>query len=137
MINDVDINDSGPDLAHDLYHSEYIRSKSLHQDNYCQNIYAALCNHTFQKINVEVILRDQRWSCSWRYAGGIAASLYEIKKPEQDCNADYMMYYCTGMQDFSNDHADPNFVAGGYVNEGVITDEIRADLLHLGWTIID
>ena len=36
----------------------------------------------------------------------------------------YLDYYCSGMIDKE-----------GYVPEGVVTDEIRLDLIKLGWSI--
>jgi hypothetical protein len=58
------------------------------------------------KREVMPFLRDERWSCSWRYAGGIVADI--------EGSGDYMDYY-----------------AGG--NEGIVSDEVRIDLLNLGW----
>lgn len=108
-------------LERDLYDSEYIRSKAADNNSYCQNLYAALCNNQFLKLAVEPILLDDRWSCSWRYAGEIADRLHSNMG-----NADYMQYYCTGMGD----------ITGGLVSEGTVTDEIRTDLLHLGWAVV-
>lgn len=108
-------------LERDLYDSETIRSKAADNNNYCQNLYAALCNNEFLKLDVEPILLDDRWSCSWRYAGGIASRLYYNMIAE-----DYLMFYCAGMGD----------VTGGLVSEGTITEEIRSDLLHAGWAVV-
>ena len=109
-------------LERDLYHSKHIMDKAVDNDVYCQNLYAALCNNEFQKLDVEPIIIDERWSCSWRYAGGIASKLFNNMGME-----DYMQYYCMGMAvEESN----------GYVSEDTVTDEIRADLLSIGWAVV-
>jgi hypothetical protein len=108
-------------LETDLYLSKYIRDKATGSDVYCQNLYAALCNNEFQKLAVEPILADDRWSCSWRYAGGIASKLYHEMGTE-----DYMQYYCAGLGLHEDD---------GYVHEQTVTEEIRSDLLHIGWIV--
>ena len=117
------------DLEEDMYLSEWFRIKVREHKYYAQNLYAALCNNDFQKLEVMPILKDQQWSCSWRAAGGVVARL--IGK------GDYLDWYCSGIQDFSSDHADPGFSGGGYVPEGIITDEIREDLQKLGWIPLD
>lgn len=109
-------------LERDLYHSTIIRSKAVNNDIYCQNLYAALCNNQFQKLDVEPILADDRWSCSWRYAGGVASKLFHDMSSD-----DYMQYYCAGMGLHEAD---------GYVHEETVTDEIRSDLLSIGWTVV-
>jgi len=108
-------------LERDLYLSELIRNKAAGNDVYCQNLYAALCNNEFQKLEVEPILADHRWRCSWRYAGGVASKLYHELGTE-----DYMQYYCAGMGLHEAD---------GYVHEETVTEEIRSDLLHMGWVV--
>ena len=109
-------------LERDLYQSKYILDKAAGNDTYCQNLYAALCNNNFQKLEVEPILTNDLWYCSWRYAGGIASKLFNNMGME-----DYMQYYCMGMAvEESN----------GYVSEVTVTDEIRADLLNIGWVVV-
>lgn len=109
-------------LERDLYQSKYILDKAAGNDTYCQNLYAALCNNNFQKLEVEPILTNDLWYCSWRYAGGIASKLFNNMGME-----DYMQYYCMGMAvEESN----------GYVSEDTVTDEIRADLLNIGWVVV-
>ena len=117
-----------PDLEEDMYLSEWFRNKVRSSKIYSQNLYAAICNNNFQKLDVIPILKDQTWSASWRSAGGIVA---RIRK-----EGDYMNWYCSGIQDFSSDEADPRFGIGGHVSEGAITDEIREDLQKLGWIIV-
>lgn len=51
---------------------------------------------------------DTEWSCSWRFAGGLVSDIVGF--------GDYMDYYASG-------------------KESIVTDEIRDDLLKMGWTI--
>ena len=51
----------------------------------------------------------EQWTCSWRFAGGIVADI-------RNQNEDYIDFYCYG-------------------NEGQVTEEIRNDMLNLGWEI--
>jgi hypothetical protein len=96
---------------------------------YAQNLYAALCNREFQRNDTWPRLTDQVWGCSWRYAGGIVADM---------CGrGDYMDWYCSGIRnDGYQDDTDVAYPTG-FVAEGVVTDEIRADLFELGWLVID
>jgi hypothetical protein len=110
-----------PNLERDLYLNEHIREKAAGNDTYCQNLYAALCNNEFQKLAVEPVLADDRWRCSWRYAGGIASRLLNDMAAE-----DYLQFYCAGMGD----------VLGGYVAEGTVTEEIKKDLVSIGWIVV-
>ena len=109
-------------LERDLYQSKYILDKAAGNDTYCQILYAALCNNNFQKLEVEPILTNDLWYCSWRYAGGVASKLFNSMGSD-----DYMQYYCAGMG------CD---VLGGYVSEGSVTQEIRNDLKHIGWLVL-
>lgn len=98
-----------PDLEYDLFHSDWIKNKCLNSSIYSQNLYAALCNNRF-------FYDDKEWTCSWRYAGGLVSEI--------NGGSDYMDFYCSGISDVN-----------GFVSEGEVTDEIRTDLLRLGWTI--
>lgn len=118
-----------PDMEEDMYLSEWFRTKVREHKYYSQNLYAALCNNEFQKLEVMPILKDQTWSCSWRAAGGVVARF--------NGQGDYLDWYCSGIQDFSSDEADPRFSGGGYVPEGVVSDEIRQDLQKLGWIVVN
>jgi hypothetical protein len=119
-------------LEYDLRSTKWICDKVKASDAYAQNLYAAMCNMEFQRIAVMPILRDQRWSCSWRHAGGIIADMIE--------KGDYIDWYCSGMGGLDGDY-DPT---GGesfeewqtrtkYVPEGTVTEEIEQDLNSLGW----
>lgn len=108
-------------LEYDLRSTEWILKKVRDSEEYAQNLYAAMCNNEFMKLDVLPILKEQKWSCSWRYAGGIVADMLE--------KGDYVDWYCSGIRD--NDLPDIGFVA-----ESVVTDEIRADLKTLGWLVV-
>ena len=106
-------------MEYDMSQSDWFVSKVRGSDDYAQNLYAALCNNTFQKQDVWLVLKDAHWSCSWRYAGGLVADL-------RDAGEDYMDWYCSGI----GDKTDSKFVG-----EGNVTDEIAADLALLGWRV--
>lgn len=109
-------------LEWDLRTTDWILEKTRNSDLYAQNLYAALCNNGFQRQDVWQILKDQTWSCTWRYAGGIIADMRQ--------EGDYIDWYCSGIRGGIADHdADVE----GPVSEGEITDEIRQDLARLGW----
>lgn len=98
-----------PNLENDLLNSEWIKNKCIHSRIYSQNLYAALCNNKF-------FYGDKEWTCSWRYAGGLVSQI--------NGGNDYMDYYCSGIGKTQ-----------GFVCESTVTDEIRIDLLKLGWII--
>lgn len=108
-------------LEYDLRTTNWILEKARAREEYAQNIYAALCNNGFTKLEVIPILTEQEWSCSWRHAGGVVADM--LKK------GDYIDWYCSGIRDSGDD----KFNASGFVPEGHITDEVREDLKKLGW----
>jgi hypothetical protein len=115
----------------DMMEAEWFLNKVKPSKSYAQNLYAAMCNNDFQKQDTWEVLTDNRWSCSWRAAAGVVATL-------RDCNEDYMDYYCSGMGGFADYNTDPEtyYAETGYVQESVVTDEIREDLLRLGWVVI-
>ena len=78
-------------LEWDLRTTDWILAKARARKSYAQNLYAAMCNNEFQRIDVWPILTDKRWSCSWRYAGGIIAHMRE--------EGDYIDWYCSGIRD--------------------------------------
>jgi len=88
------------DLELDLFKTQWIIEKCKNI-NYAVDLYGALCNNRFFK-------NDEKWTCSWRQAGGIIADIRNIGE-------DYLHFYCSG-------------------NESIVTSEIANDLLNLGWT---
>jgi len=114
-------------MEYDLRTCEPMLNKVRNSDTYAQNLYAAMCNRQFQKLEVMPVLKDERWSCSWRHAGGIIADMR--------MQGDYIDWYCSGIGDgLGNGDIDGN---KGYASEGVVTDEIREDLKQLGWIVLD
>lgn len=95
----------------DLQRSDKILMK-VENWEYAQALYAALCNNTWIPKDTMQILKNEGYSCSWRYAGGIVSRLRG--------KGDYMDFYCTGSFDET-------------IPEGVIVDEIENDLNELGW----
>jgi len=125
-------------LEYDLRSTDWILEKVRGDDVYAQNLYAAMCNNDFTKREMWPILKDQRWSCSWRYAGGIIADMQE--------KGDYIDWYCSGIKNTLTDdelkelnveQLERYEITKQYVGEGYVTDEIRADLLKLGWIVIE
>ena len=108
-------------LEYDLRSNKWICDKTKSTKTYAQNLYAALCNQDWQRNEVWPLLKDQRWSCSWRHAGGIVADMRE--------EGDYIDWYCSGIQS----EPDENWIDLGHVSEGTVTDQIREDLFKLGW----
>ena len=127
---EVDLEWQKNNLEYDLRSNSWILEKVKSDETYAQNLYAALCNNEFQKLDVIPILKDQKWSCSWRYAGGIIADMRE--------EGDYIDWYCSGIQDHGDDGEgiDINFGERNYVSESVVTDEIQEDLKKLGWIVV-
>ena len=125
-------------MEYDLRTSDYIAEKCK-DEFYAQNLYAAMCNREFVKNDVWPRLKDERWSCSWRHAGGIIADIQQ--------EGDYIDWYCSGIRgplseedklDMTQEQIDDyNYRSTKIVGEGHVTDEIRNDLLKLGWIVID
>ena len=115
-------------MEYDLLTTDWILEKVRTNDSYAQNLYAAMCNNEFTKREMWPILKDQRWSCSWRYAGGIIADMQQ--------KGDYIDWYCSGIRnDRYQDDLD-SITPGQYVSESVVTEEIEMDLYKLGWLVI-
>ena len=116
-------------LQEDLMNHPAIRDRIKRDKSYAQNWYAAMCNNEFIKQDVWTVLADQEWSCSWRAAGGIIATL-------RDQGEDYMDYYCSGLGGFAT-HEDPGsfYEETSYVHEGIVTEEIQEHLKLLGWAV--
>jgi hypothetical protein len=127
-------------MEYDLRSTKWICDKVKESQVYSQNLYAAICNNDFQKLDVMPILKDQRWSASWRSAGGIIADMRE--------EGDYIDWYCSGIrnhdelspEEFNNLTEEQQIhykETQAFVPESVVTDEIREDLKKLGWVVVD
>jgi hypothetical protein len=121
-------------MEYDLLTTEWILEKVRSSKSYAQNLYAAMCNMRFVRKELFPYLRQDPdkdlWSRSWRSAGGIVADMRQ--------EGDYIDWYCSGMgglnQEFDAKETNEQWQnRTGYVPESVITDEIEADLLKLGW----
>ena len=126
-------------MEYDLRSTEWILEKVRGDDVYAQNLYAAMCNNDFTKREMWPILKEQKWSCSWRHAGGIVADMKQ--------EGDYIDWYCSGIRnDGYQDEDDQTELTieqeiirkkfAAYVSESVVTDEIETDLFKLGWLVI-
>jgi len=121
-------------MEYDLRSTDWILEKVRNNDNYAQNLYAAMCNNDFTKREMWPILKDQRWSCSWRHAGGIISDMQE--------KGDYIDWYCSGIgnkeRGFGLDGYEPTPDPDGrdYVPESAVTEEIENDLYKLGWLVV-
>jgi len=121
--NLVDLDWQQYNMEYNLRSTKWICDKVKASDSYAQNLYAAMCNMQFVKNEVWPLIKDQRWSASWRSAGGIVADMRE--------QGDYIDWYCSGIgEGLGNGDKDGD---KGYVPEGTVTDEIREDLFKLGW----
>ena len=127
-------------MEFDMRSADWMVDKVRESRVYAQNLYAAMCNNEFQKFEVWPILKDQRWSCSWRHAGGIVADMRG--------EGDYIDWYCSGIRNLDplEDGEWERMTAEeqisykeseAFVGEGMITDEIMADLKRLGWIFRD
>ena len=126
-------------MEYDLRSSEFMVAKVRASEAYAQNLYAAMCNREFVKNDVWPLLKNQTWSCSWRYAGGIVAHM--------DGKGDYIDWYCSGIRGDSSEEELSKLTQeqrdkyGWYqthfVGEGHVTDEIREDLKSIGWLVVD
>lgn len=135
-------------MEYDLRSTEWMLEKVRASEVYAQNLYAAMCNNDFQRVDVENtaenlvdVLKDglPTWSCSWRYAGGIVADMRE--------DGDYIDWYCSGIRDnremdddqfqqLTKEQQERYIITKDFVGESVVTDEIQEDLLKLGWKVI-
>ncbi len=121
-------------MEYDLLTTPWILEKVRSSDSYAQNLYAAMCNMQFVRKELFPFLRQDPdkdlWSASWRYAGGIVADMRQ--------EGDYIDWYCSGMgglnQEYDAKETNEQWQKRtGYVPEGIVTEEIEADLLRLGW----
>ena len=122
-------------MEYDLRTSEFMCEKVRSNDYYAQNLYAAMCNNDFVKLDVMPILEDRSWHCSWRYSGGIVADMMG--------SGDYIDWYCSGIRNPVDLSVQEGWTDAQrrqykhqyerYVGEGCITEEIRQDLQQIGW----
>lgn len=124
-------------LEYDLRSTDWILAKVRNDDIYAQHLYAAICNNDFQKRDTWPILKGETWSASWRYAGGIIADMQQ--------KGDYIDWYCSGINNectaeelaAMDDEGKAAYKKSqAHVPESFVTDEIREDLLKLGWNVI-
>ena len=123
LVREQDLEWQKNNMEYDLRSCDWILKKVRESSRYAQNLYAAMCNMDWQKLSVVPILKEERWSCSWRYAGGIIANMRE--------EGDYIDWYCSGISD------PEGYVKHGVVSEGTVTQEIKEDLQKLGWVPIE
>jgi len=128
-------------LERDMKDASWFVDKVRASESYAQNVYAALCNNAFQKLELMPVLKDEVWSCTWRYSGGIVASIR--------CEGDYMDWYCSGIRYMGLYNEDEMTVplseeqmtyletTKNFVAESVVTEEIREDFQQLGWVVVD
>jgi len=117
-------------LEYDLLTTDWMLEKVRTSDVYAQNLYAAMCNASWRSKKFWPTLKEQDWSCSWRYAGGIIADMRQ--------QGDYIDWYCSGIRNTTiEDEESEYWKERKYVAEGVVTEEIEQDLDRLGWTLID
>lgn len=128
-------------LERDMKDARWFVDKVRASESYAQNLYAALCNNAFQKLDVMPILKDEVWSCTWRYAGGIVADIRS--------EGNYMDWYCSGIRDtglynedgltmeLSEEQLANMAMVAKYVPESIITEEIRVDFALLGWVVVE
>jgi len=124
----------------DMKDARWFVEKVRASESYAQNLYAALCNNAFQKLELMSVLKDETWSCTWRYAGGIVADIR--------CEGDYMDWYCSGIRDtglynedgltmeLSEEQLANMAMIAKFVPESIITEEIREDFKQLGWVVV-
>jgi hypothetical protein len=138
LAHEADLKWQENNLEYDLRSTKWICDKVKAREEYAQNLYAALCNNDFQKLEVWPLLKGQTYSCSWRYAGGIVADMQE--------KGDYIDWYCSGIRggDVLDDaeltdeqRARIEWYDKHFVGESVVTDEICEDLKKLGWKVIE
>ena len=104
-------------LELELLTNNWMLKKVRDSKIYAQNLYAALCNTDWCKNDPFELLTENSWHCSWRHAGAIVAEMRQ--------EGEYTDWYCSGIM--------PN---AHQVSEGRVTQEIRQDLLKLGWVLV-
>jgi hypothetical protein len=114
-------------MEYDLRASKELCDKVKASDAYAQNLYAAICNMTWQSREFWQEMKGEVWSASWRHAGGIVADMRE--------QGDYIDWYCSGIGNAESElgYGLTGAKGDGYVPEGQVTEEIELDLNRLGW----
>ena len=110
-------------MEFDMRSADWMVAKVRESRVYAQHLYASMCNNEFQKLEAFPILKDDRWSASWRSAGGIVADMRG--------EGDYIDWYCSGIKTAEQQTYYKEGKA--FVGEGMITDEIKEDLKKLRW----
>jgi hypothetical protein len=126
-------------MEYDMRTADWMVAKTRASEAYAQNLYAAMCNQDFQRNDVWPVLKNETWSASWRSAGGIVADMRG--------EGDYMDWYCSGIRGGVSEselaemtveqQQRYHWYEKNFVSESVVTDEIREDLLKLGWLVVD
>lgn len=80
----------------------YIKIALKKDDKFATDVYRALCNMRWR-----MKWTPFKYSCSWRYAGGLIADIREQGE-------DYIDFYCSG-------------------KEGIVTDKVKNIFNQLGW----
>ena len=123
--NIVDTSWQKNNMEYDLRSSKEMCDKVKASDAYAQNLYAAMCNMTWQSREFWQELKGETWSCSWRHSGGIISDMQE--------KGDYINWYCSGIGNAELGNGLTGADGAGYVPEGTVTEEIELDLNRLGW----
>jgi len=80
----------------------YIQIRLKKDEEFAKDVYRALCNMRWR-----MKWTPFKYSCSWRYAGGLIARIREQGE-------EYIDFYCSG-------------------KEGIITDQVKNMFNELGW----
>jgi hypothetical protein len=89
------------DISDNVEFKRWIRE----DETRAQHLYHTLCNNEFEHRDT-----GKRWTCSWRYAGGLVSDVL--------CKGDYLSWYCSG-------------------SEGHLDEEIVEWFCKMGWTPIE
>lgn len=103
------------DLEQELCRNATVIKQLAEDRAFALEVYRALCNNKF--IDMQDADADDTkdyWSCTWRYAGGIVASLRAAHDPS--IVEDYLDWYCSG-------------------GEGDVSDRVRDTFLSMGWKV--
>lgn len=92
-----------PNLERDLAASPRVVERAASRV-FAELLYAALCNTEWRHRAT-----GERWSCSWRSAGGVVAHVRG--------EGDYLDWYCSG-------------------GEGLVDEDVLAEIEALGWALV-